>query len=95
MLLYEKRDRIAYISLNRPEVMNAPSVGATTSSSNGCGSRSSTEEVYLHAYDSVSDARALIARYVAFYNTRRPHRHLDGATPDSVYFTSLPRAAAA
>jgi putative transposase len=53
------------------------------------------EEVYLHAYDSVSDARSQIARYVAFYNARRPHRSLDGRTPDSVYFNSLPRAAAA
>lgn len=53
------------------------------------------EEVYLHAYDSVSDARNQITRYVAFYNRRRPHRSLDGRTPDSVYFNSLPHAAAA
>lgn len=53
------------------------------------------EEVYLHAYDSVSAARAGIARYVAFYNQRRPHRALDGATPDTVYFSSLPAALAA
>ena len=53
------------------------------------------EEVYLHAYDSVSDARAAITRYVAFYNSRRPHRHLDGRTPDTVYFETLPRSAAA
>jgi putative transposase len=53
------------------------------------------EEVYLHAYDSVSAARAGIARYAAFYNQRRPHRALDGATPDAVYFTSLPAALAA
>jgi putative transposase len=48
------------------------------------------EEVYLHAYDSVADAKARLARYIDFYNTRRPHRALDGATPDSVYFNSLP-----
>jgi putative transposase len=48
------------------------------------------EEVYLHAYDSVSAARAGIGRYIGFYNERRPHRSLDGATPDSVYFKSLP-----
>ena len=46
------------------------------------------EEVYLHAYDSVSAARAGIGRYIGFYNERRPHRSLDGATPDSVYFKS-------
>ena len=44
------------------------------------------EEVYLHAYDSVTAARAGITRYLAFYNTRRPHQSLDGRTPDTVYF---------
>lgn len=53
------------------------------------------EEVYLHAYDSVSSARAGIARYPTFYNTRRPHSSLDRQTPDHVYFQSLPLAAAA
>ncbi|WP_425373209.1 IS3 family transposase [Klebsiella pneumoniae] len=33
------------------------------------------EEVYLHAYKTVSEARAGIARYLNFYNTRRPHCH--------------------
>jgi putative transposase len=36
------------------------------------------EEVYLHAYDSVSEARASIGRYLDFYNGRRPHSSLDG-----------------
>ena len=53
------------------------------------------EEVYLRAYDSVSEAKASLARYVSFYNGRRPHRSLDGRTPDHVHFTSLPLAAAA
>ena len=53
------------------------------------------EEVYLHAYDSVTAARAGIARYVAFYNTRRPHQSLDGQTPDTIYFNYPPLAAAA
>ena len=30
------------------------------------------EEVYLHAYDSVSDARASLGRYLDLYNRRRP-----------------------
>jgi putative transposase len=51
--------------------------------------------VYLHAYDTPGNARAGLTKYFAFYNTRRPHRSLDGATPDSVYFHSLPLAAAA
>ena len=44
------------------------------------------EEVYLHAYDSVSHARARLARYLDFYNQRRPHTALDRLTPDQVYF---------
>ena len=49
------------------------------------------EEVYLRAYDSVSDARASIGRYLDFYNGRRPHSSLDGMTPDQAYFGPLPR----
>jgi len=44
------------------------------------------EEVYLHAYDSVSDARASLGRYLDLYNRRRPHSSLDGMTPDRAYF---------
>jgi putative transposase len=48
------------------------------------------EEVYLRAYDGVSEARSSIGRYLDFYNRRRPHSSLDGATPDQAYFTPLP-----
>jgi putative transposase len=44
------------------------------------------EEVYLHAYDSVSEARTGIGRYLDLYNRRRPHSSLDGMTPDRAYF---------
>ena len=53
------------------------------------------EEVYLRAYDSVAEARSCIGRYLDFYNTKRPHQSLDGATPDQAYFTLLPLRAAA
>jgi putative transposase len=53
------------------------------------------EEVYLKAYDSVSEARASIGRYLAFYNGRRPHSSLDRRTPDQAYFVPLPQLAAA
>ena len=52
------------------------------------------EEVYLHAYESTSEARRAIGKYIAFYNALRPHSALDGRTPDAVYFTS-PAAEAA
>ncbi|WP_298965091.1 IS3 family transposase [uncultured Roseibium sp.] len=54
------------------------------------------EEVYLHAYKTVSEARAGIGRYLTFYNTRRPHSSLDRQTPDQAYFNALtPMMAAA
>jgi putative transposase len=48
------------------------------------------EEVYLHAYETVSAAQQGLARYLTFYNQTRPHRALDGHTPDGVYFDHLP-----
>jgi putative transposase len=43
------------------------------------------EEVYLHAYDSVSEAPNGVDRYLTFYNQRRPHTALDTTTPDAFY----------
>jgi putative transposase len=48
------------------------------------------EEVYLHAYDSVAEARQGLDQYFKFYNNRRPHSSLAEKTPDNVYFESLP-----
>jgi putative transposase len=53
------------------------------------------EEVYLRAYDGVSEARASVGRYLDFYNGRRPHSSLDGQTPDQAYFNTLPTRVAA
>jgi putative transposase len=53
------------------------------------------EEVYLRAYDNVSEARSSIARYFGFYNGRRPHSSLDRQTPDRAYFGQLPQLMAA
>jgi putative transposase len=44
------------------------------------------EEIYLHAYDSVSEARSRIGQYIQFFNNRRPHSSLQAQTPDQVYF---------
>ena len=49
------------------------------------------EEVYLHAYKCVSDARKGLDKYVAFDNQGRPHTALDDNTPDEVYFNHLPK----
>ena len=43
------------------------------------------EEVYLKAYDTVAQARTSLARYLDFYNGKRPHSSLDARTPDQAY----------
>lgn len=48
------------------------------------------EEVYLHAYGSVSEAKQGIARYIDLYNTWRPHSKLDKQTPDEFYYGLRP-----
>jgi putative transposase len=53
------------------------------------------EEVYLHAYDSVGQARTSLGRYLEFYNSRRPHSSLDRRTPDEAYFNQQQLKAAA
>jgi putative transposase len=53
------------------------------------------EEVYLRAYDSVAEARASLGRYLAFYNSKRPHSSLDALTPDQAYFDHIPLRRAA
>ena len=42
------------------------------------------EEVYLHAYETVSAARQGMGRYINFYNARRPHSSRQARTPDGV-----------
>lgn len=53
------------------------------------------EEVYLHAYENGTQARAGLGAYFEFYNTRRRHQSLQGLTPDEAYHHNqqLPRAA--
>lgn len=47
------------------------------------------EEVYLKAYESVSQARAGLEEYFQFYNCKRKHQTLK-ATPKAVYDANLP-----
>ncbi|MGD9950810.1 MAG: integrase core domain-containing protein, partial [Desulfobulbus sp.] len=48
------------------------------------------EEVYLHAYDSVHEARRSITRYLDWYNRFRPHSKIKKKTPDEAYAVMLP-----
>jgi len=43
------------------------------------------EEVYLHPYDSLTEARDGIKRYFRFFNHERPHRALGGQPPAVFY----------
>jgi putative transposase len=52
------------------------------------------EEVYLKAYESMTEAKASLGRYFAFYNAERRHQSLDRRTPDSVYCETAARLAA-
>jgi putative transposase len=47
------------------------------------------EEVYLHAYATVAEARAGLSRYLTLYNMRRRHSSLADTTPDEAYLLTL------
>ena len=47
------------------------------------------EEVYLKAYETVTEARRSIGIYLNFYNTERPHFSLDGMPPNQFYCNNL------
>ena len=47
------------------------------------------EEVYLKAYENLTEARRGLAAYFDFYNHRRRHQGLADKTPDETYWTTL------
>jgi putative transposase len=53
------------------------------------------EEVYLKAYESLTEARQGLGEYFEFYNAKRRHQGLDYKTPDEVYWDTLPKEEAA
>ena len=46
------------------------------------------EDIYLHAYQTVSEVRAALTSYFSFYNVDRPHQSLEYRTPDEMYFAT-------
>ncbi len=42
---------------------------------------------YLHAFETGSELRAGLARWIGYDNARRPHSTLAGRTPDEAYGT--------
>ena len=51
------------------------------------------ECVYLNAYETGSEARASIGKWMDFYNRIRPHSSLDGITPDMCHEQGFLKAA--
>jgi putative transposase len=43
------------------------------------------ECVYLHAFETGSELRAGLVKWIGYYNERRPHSALAGRTPDEAY----------
>ena len=43
------------------------------------------ECVYLYAFETGSELRAGLAKWIGYYNARRPHSSLGGRTPDEAY----------
>jgi putative transposase len=46
------------------------------------------EGVYLHAFKTGSELRAGLAKWIGYYNERRPHSALAGRPPDEAYGVS-------
>jgi len=47
------------------------------------------ECVYLHAFETGSELRAGLLRWIGYYNTGRPHSTLGGRTPGEAYGTGM------
>jgi putative transposase len=47
----------------------------------------------LNSYDDLGQARTAIAKYMTFFNERRPHQSLGYQTPEAFYAGNMTRAA--
>lgn len=43
------------------------------------------ENVFLHSFDTVGQAREALRRFIEFYNHKRPHQTLNYHTPDAIF----------
>jgi len=44
------------------------------------------ERVYLHAWETGSEAKAGVRKWIEFYNHKRPHSALGGQPPAEIYW---------
>lgn len=47
------------------------------------------DEVYLHEYKNMKEARERIGIFIQDFNSTRPHQTLSGKIPDSVYYSNM------
>jgi len=51
--------------------------------------------IYLHAFETGSELRAGLTRWIGYYNTRRPHSTLGGRTSNEAYGSGVAKKLAA
>ena len=56
------------------------------------GAGSTTRNGYLHAYETGSETRSGIEKWLGFYNRLRPHSSLGGVSPDAYHEQYLERS---
>ncbi|MCX5816801.1 MAG: integrase core domain-containing protein [Proteobacteria bacterium] len=49
------------------------------------------EEMYIKAYESITDAKKELKKFFNQKNVWRRHQGLDDRTPDEVYWSTLPK----
>ncbi|MDT3379598.1 NAD(P)H-binding protein [Labrys neptuniae] len=79
----------AFAGIDRLLLISSSAVGGRVAQHRNVIEAAKRAGVSRIAYANVSDARASIGRYLAFYNGRRPHQSLGRQTPDQAYFNAL------
>ncbi len=49
------------------------------------------EAVYLHSFETIAQAKTVLAQYIIFYNQERPHQSLNYKKPENVYYENRVR----
>ena len=87
--------RVLFVSFH--QWLLYPGIGRFMETSGGAGADTTlnlpmparaTGNVYLHAFETGSELRAGLSRWIGYYNAQRPHSSLAGRTPDEAYGTA-------